>query len=141
MGATPSSAKTGINVGVLQCAIEPGIGLIVGSSTDMECKFNPEKGADQHYSGTITKLGLDVGVTGEGSLAWLVFAPGSVDRGSLAGRYAGVSAQATIAAGLGANLLVGGLEKSIALQPLSVQGQTGLNVSVGVSGLRLQFER
>ncbi len=140
LGAPASFAKAGLNAGVLQCTIEPAMGYIIASSREMDCTFNPGRGRDQHYTGTMTKLGLDIGMTGEGSFAWLVIAPGSVDRGSLEGRYAGVSAQATVAAGLGANVLIGGLEHSIALQPISVQGQTGLNVAVGIAGLHLRFE-
>jgi Protein of unknown function (DUF992) len=140
VSSSPSLSKSGINVGVLQCTVEGGVGLIVGSSKDVTCSFNPGQGSNQRYTGTITKIGIDVGVTAESALAWLVFAPGSVDRGSLEGRYGGVSAEATVAAGLGANVLVGALERSIALQPLSIQGQTGLNLAVGISGLRLRFD-
>ena len=71
-------------------------------------------------------------------MIWSVFAPsGWVSRGALAGIYAGATAEATVGAGLGANVLVGGSDRSIALQPLSVQGQAGLNVAVGVADLIL----
>ena len=135
-----ATAKSGTNVGVLDCTIAAGVGLILGSSKKISCAFTPAKGQTQNYSGSITKLGLDVGVTGESYVKWVVFAPGSVDRGALAGSYGGGSAEATIGVGLGANVLVGGLEKSIALQPVSVQGQTGLNLAVGIAGLKLEYK-
>jgi hypothetical protein len=133
-------AKSGTNVGVLDCTIAAGVGLILGSSKEVSCAFTPSKGQTQNYGGSITKLGLDIGVTGESFVKWVVFAPGSVDRGALAGDYGGGSAEATIGLGLGANVLVGGLKESIALQPVSVQGQTGLNLAVGIAGLKLKYK-
>ena len=38
-------------------------------------------------------------------------------------------ASATVGVGLGANVLVGGSGNSIALQPVSIEGTTGLNVA------------
>jgi hypothetical protein len=40
-------------------------------------------------------------------------------------------------AGLGANVLVGGSSQTVALQPLSVQGQIGLDIAAGVGSLDL----
>ena len=70
----------------------------------------------------------------------MVFAPGKVKKGALAGTYAGGSAEATLGIGLGANVLLGGFKKSIALQPLSLQGQEGLNIAVGISSLKLRYQ-
>jgi hypothetical protein len=61
--------------------------------------------------------------------------------GALAGEYGGASAEATVGAGLGANVLVGGSDRTVSLQPVSVQGQAGLNLAVGVSGLTLRPAR
>ena len=132
-------AASGVNVGVLSCTIAPGVGLILGSSKGVACMFDPSDGPKQHYAGSITKLGVDVGFTNKSYVKWLVFAPGKLGGGALAGSYGGGSAQATVVAGLGANVLVGGLKKSVALQPLSVQGQTGLNLAVGIAGLNLKY--
>jgi hypothetical protein len=138
--ALPAAAKSGVNVGALSCTVEGGIGLIIGSSKDMQCVFNPaDGGASEHYTGTISKLGIDIGITNESYIRWLVFAPGTINRGALAGGYAGASAEATLGVGLGANVLVGGLDNTIALQPVSIQGQEGLNVAAGVTSLNLDF--
>ena len=110
--------------------------MIIGSSKAVSCTFK-SKGRVEHYEGKLGKLGIDIGVTGDASLAWLVFAPGKVNKGALEGSYNGASAQATVIAGLGANVLIGGFEKTINLQPLSVQGQTGLNVAAGLTSLSL----
>ncbi len=91
--------------------------------------------------GSVKKLGIDIGVTNEAYVGWLVFAPGFVDPDALAGTYVGATAQATVLLGLGANVLVGGQRKSIALQPVSVQGQTGLNVAAGIGWLDLEYSR
>ena len=94
--------------------------------------------ADQSYVGTISKFGLDVGATSSGQMVWAVFAGGSPTPGALAGNYVGATAEATVAVGLGANALVGGSNRTIALQPLSVTGQTGLNLAAGVASLDLR---
>jgi hypothetical protein len=139
LAASPAfAAQGGVNVGSLNCTVEGGIGLIIGSSKDMQCTFKRANGRRETYVGSVSKLGIDIGVTNESYIAWAVFAPGEVKRGALEGGYGGVSAEATAGVGLGANVLVGGFEDSITLQPISVQGQTGLNVAAGITSLRLQ---
>ena len=116
-------------------------GLIIGSSKGLECVFHPAGGGDQgHYVGSVKKLGIDIGVTNEAFVGWLVFAPGVVDPDALEGTYIGATAQATVGLGLGANVLVGGFRKSIALQPVSLQGQTGLNVAAGIGWIDLAYD-
>jgi len=132
------AASKGVKIGVLTCDVAGGVGMIIGSSKAVDCVFEGTIGQRERYEGTIGKLGLDIGVTGKGVMAWAVFAPGKLKAGALAGHYAGASAEATVAVGLGANVLVGGSDKSIALQPLSVQAQTGLNLAAGVASLRLR---
>jgi hypothetical protein len=140
LAASPALAKStqsGVKIGVLNCEVAPGVGLIVASSKAVKCTFEGTVGKKERYTGTIEKLGIDIGITGKGVMSWAVFAPGKISRGALAGRYAGATAEATVAVGLGANVLVGGSNKSIALQPISVQAQTGLNVAAGIAALRL----
>ena len=140
LAASPALAKSGqsgVKIGVLNCEVSAGVGLIVASSKTVKCTFDGTVGKKDRYTGTIEKLGIDIGFTGKGVMAWAVFAPGKVSRGALAGRYAGATAEASVAVGLGANVLVGGSNNSIALQPLSVQAQTGLNVAAGIAALRL----
>ena len=136
--AAPALAKDGVKIGVLTCDVAGGVGMIIGSKKAVDCVFEGTVGKRDHYKGSIGKFGLDVGVTGKGVRAWAVFAPGQVNRGALAGNYVGASAEASVAVGLGANVLVGGSDKSIALQPLSVQAQTGLNLAAGVAKLHLK---
>src|SRR3954471_24127400 len=134
-----ASAAENVKVGSLRCDVAGGLGMIIGSSKEMECQFTSAKGRVEHYYGTIRKFGLDIGQTNAGTLAWDVFAPtGGPLRHALAGEYAGVGASATIGAGLGANAMVGGRENSFTLQPLSIQTQTGLNLSGGVSSMTLR---
>ena len=133
------AAKEGVKIGVLSCEIEGGVGFIIGSSKGIDCVFSGSRG-DERYRGSIDKLGIDIGVTGKSQVAWAVFAPGKVKRGALEGSYGGASAQVTVIGGLGANVLVGGFEKTINLQPISVQAQTGLNIAAGIAGLTLEYE-
>lgn len=138
--ATAAPADERVQVGRLSCDVEPGVGFIIGSSKDMECTFRKQGGGTESYSGTIDKFGLDIGVTGRARIEWLVFSirGASVKRGSLAGTYVGASHEVTIGLGLGANWLVGGSKKGYALQPWSIQGQTGLNYSLTFSRLTLE---
>jgi hypothetical protein len=127
----------GIKVGVLKCRIEGGAGWIIGSSKEADCTFKGVGGRREHYKGSLSRLGIDVGVTTDTVLGWIVFAPGKLKKGSLKGGYTGVGAEATPGVGIGANVMVGGFRQSINLQPISVQGQVGLNVSAGIANLTL----
>lgn len=136
----PANAAGGIKVGVLTCHIAGGVGFIIGSSKDVECVYKGTGGRREHYSGSIGKLGIDIGITKDTVVAWAVFAPGKVNRGALKGTYTGASAEATVIAGLGANVLIGGFRQSINLQPVSLQAQTGLNVAAGIASLHLNSD-
>jgi uncharacterized protein DUF992 len=136
----PAKAQSDrVQVGQLACSISAGVGLIVGSQRNVSCNFAPNGGPPEAYTGTITKVGLDVGFTTGGAMVWGVFAGTNRYAGMLSGTYVGAQAEATVAAGLGANVLVGGSNRSVALQPISVQGQTGLNVAAGVGALELHY--
>jgi hypothetical protein len=115
--------------------------MIIGSSKHLSCDFAPSDGRHEHYTGDINKIGLDVGFTTGGVLVWGVFAAANASRHALAGHYAGASAEASLIAGGGANVLVGGSNKSFALQPFSVQGNTGVNLAAGITGLNLHAAR
>ncbi len=129
-------------VGTLTCDISAGIGLIVTSKKHLTCMFTPlRSGAREVYTGSITKFGLDIGGTTGGEMVWSVYAPTNRRFGALAGHYGGASAEATVGAGVGANVLIGGSNRTVTLQPISVQGQTGLNLAVGVAGLDLRPAR
>ena len=141
VGTTAAMAQSRVRAGVLTCSVSGGVGLIVTSQKTTACTFNPRRGRPERYIGVIRRFGLDVGVTRRGVLTWAVFSQGSVAPGSLAGSYVGAAAEASIGAGLGANALVGGSNRSIALQPLSVSGQTGLNFALGVGDFELRSVR
>ena len=136
-GAVAQAAK--VVAGTLTCKGGASVGLVVGSQQNLDCKFNPAgKGRERAFKATITKVGLDIGFKSESVIIWTVL--GSSDKVPskvLIGSYGGVSAEASVAIGAGANALVGGSDKSVILQPLSVQGQTGLNLAVGVTGLTI----
>jgi hypothetical protein len=139
--AVPPARAASVEVGVLTCKVYGGVGFVFGSTKDLDCVFEGISGGKDRYVGAINKYGLDLGFTGSSLIVWTVLAPSSdVPEGALAGNYGGVSAEATVGLGVGANALVGGSAQSIALQPLSVQGQQGLNVAVGIAELQLRFD-
>jgi hypothetical protein len=128
-----------VQAGTLTCDISGGIGFIIGSQKALNCSFVPAlPGPPEFYSGVITKLGIDLGGTRGGVMTWGVYAPTTRAVGFLAGTYAGASAEATLGAGVGANLLVGGSNHTVELQPLSVQEQTGVNIAAGVAEIELR---
>jgi hypothetical protein len=131
-----------VRSGVLNCDVSAGIGFIIGSQRTVSCVFTPDFGGPQEgYFGNISKFGLDVGVTGGGQMVWAVFTDTTRGYGFLAGDYVGASGEATVAVGLGANVLIGGSNRTVALQPLSVSGQVGLNLALGVANLSLRPAR
>jgi len=137
-----AQAQERVQSGSLTCDVSAGIGLIIGSQRNVSCTFTPSSpGPIEYYTGTISKLGLDIGVTTGGVMVWLVFAPTNRPAGALQGTYAGASAEASVVAGIGANALIGGSSRTITLQPFSVQGQVGLNLAAGVAGLDLAWVR
>lgn len=143
--ALPLSAgaqESGVEIGWLDCVADANVGFIIGSTKEVRCTYTPadKSLAPETYGGTITKFGVDVGVTGATVMQWAVVATNKdiYAPGALAGTYAGVGAEATAVAGAGANVLVGGSDKSFSLQPVSVQQQAGLNFAVGVQSFELK---
>jgi hypothetical protein len=135
LAATPADAQ--VRAGMLTCTVAPGMGFVIGSQKSVNCNFRSVQGWQESYAGRITRIGLDVGFTEGGTIAWAVYAPAQGGRGALAGGYGGATAEATVIGGLGANVLVGGFQRSITLQPLSVGAQRGLNAAAGIGGLEL----
>jgi hypothetical protein len=128
-----------VQVGILECRGAASIGFIVGSVTNLGCIFRSEAMPEDRYVATIRKVGLDIGITQESALAWGVFAPTArLGPGALSGDYAGAHGSASLGVGAGGNALFGGSANSIALQPLSVQGQVGINVAAGLESLELR---
>ena len=137
--ASPALAQSSVKVGTLTCDVSAGIGLLISQQQTMTCSFDPANGGPPDvYTGRIEKFGLALGAVQQGTMVWGVLAPATgFPHGALAGTYGGVGAEATAGVGLGANLLVGGTGRAFSLQPLSVQGQSGLNFATGVTTLTL----
>jgi len=140
--ASTKAQERMVRIGVLECRGGASIGFVVGSVTNLGCVLRADGMPEDRYVATIRKVGLDLGITQETALAWGVLAP--VDRigpGELAGNYVGAQGSASLGVGVGGNVLVGGSNNSIALQPLSLQGQVGLNVAAGLESLELRTGR
>lgn len=135
----PASEVGGQRLGTLNCTIAGGWGLFLGSSKDVSCTFKHEGGMVENYTGTMDKLGLDIGKTDTSYMTWVVFTAAENKPGdfTLAGTYVGLSADVSLGIGLGANALVGGSEKQFGLQPISVQSVTGVNLALALASLTL----
>jgi hypothetical protein len=138
-GANAQQPMQRVQVGILECRGGASVGFIVGSVTNLGCVLRAEGMPEDRYVATIRKVGLDLGITQESVLAWGVFAPvARLGPGDLSGEYVGAQGSATLGVGVGGNALVGGSNNSIALQPLSVQGQVGISVAAGLESLELR---
>jgi hypothetical protein len=134
-----ANAVPAMRAGVLQCHGGQNVGFVVGSVTSLECVFQSEGRRPEPYVATVKRIGLDLGITEQTQFSWAVNSPdGRLGYGGLGGSYGGVGANASVGVGFGGNFLVGGPANAYALQPISVQGQTGLNVAAGIAGIDLQ---
>jgi hypothetical protein len=138
---TTALAQGGVRVGTLTCNVVSGWGFVFGSSKSLHCTFAPAPRRAEFYAGTINKFGVDIGYTQGGVLVWAVFAPtANLAPGALNGNYVGATGSATVGVGAGANVLVGGSNSTISLQPVSVEGNTGLNVAAGIGSISLRYQ-
>ena len=143
--AAPARAadKSGVKTGLLSCQVSSGWGFIFGSSRDLNCTYTAEPTKRvERYTGKISKFGVDIGYLKSGVIIWAVFAPTTnLAPGALAGDYGGVTAEVSAGVGAGANVLIGGSNKSISLQPLSIEGTQGANVAAGIAAISLKYEK
>lgn len=136
-----NSQKLTVRTGYLTCHVAAGWGFIFGSSRDLKCAYAMQPGYTEYYTGSISKFGADIGYLQSGVILWSVAAPtNNLGQGALAGHYAGATVSLALGVGAGANVLLGGFKNSIALQPISVEGQNGLNIAAGVAQLTLKFD-
>jgi hypothetical protein len=134
------ASADGVKVGTLSCHEASGWGFIFGSSKSIHCTYSGSGGHFERYDGNVSKFGVDIGYTSSAVILWTVIAPTTgLHAGALAGHYGGVTGIAAVGVGAGANVLVGGFDRSFTLQPVSIQGQTGLNVAAGIGGMTLRY--
>jgi hypothetical protein len=139
--APASSADTTVKTGTMTCHVSSGWGFVFGSTRDLRCVFSGN-GRTENYTGKISKFGVDIGYQESGVILWAVFAPSTdLKAGALTGEYGGVTAGAAAGVGGNANVLVGGSTKSISLQPVSIEGDKGINLAVGIAAISLRYQR
>ena len=133
------SQASGVKAGVLTCEVASGWGFVFGSTRDLKCNYQDNNGSVEHYAGHIDKFGVDIGYHAGGIVVWTVLAPtADIGKGAMAGSYGGVTGGAAVGVGASANVLIGGSDKTISLQPLSIEGMTGLNVAAGIAQIVLE---
>jgi hypothetical protein len=141
LAATPAIAQDTARgrVGTLTCSMSPSVGFVVGSQAQLNCIYaSMRRGPRQAYAGTVDTVGLNIGATSGGRMSWAVYAPPGGRPGMLAGDYSGAAAGATVGAGPGTNTLARGPDRAIVLQPLAIQGQSGVNLALGISHMTLR---
>jgi len=140
--AHAEAPKMKVKTGYLTCHVAAGWGFILGSSRNVKCTYSKTPGYTEYYDGSISKFGADIGYLQSAVMLWAVLAPTTdLGPGALAGHYGGATASVALGIGAGANVLVGGFKKSIALQPITIEGQNGLNVAAGIVELTLTYEK
>ena len=136
----PAHAAATVKAGMMTCHVDSGWGFVFGSTRDLRCVFSGSNGRDENYTGKISKFGVDIGYLQGGVIVWGVFAPTSdLGAGALRGSYGGATAGASAGVGADANVLIGGSTKSISLQPISLEGDKGLNVAAGIAAITLKL--
>ena len=147
---TASVSQAGVRVGIGDdCAVletQPGVALLATTDLlleDVHFRRRWAEPADIGWKSLAVNLSDIAAMGGRPrwalvALAWAVFAPATLPRGALAGPHTGATAGGTVGAGASANVLVGGPDRRIIMQPASVQGQTGVNIAAGVSTLELR---
>jgi hypothetical protein len=134
---TPGRAQA-VQAGTLSCSVASGWGFILGSSRELRCTYAPVSGPPEHYAGAINKFGVDIGYMQSAVILWTVLAPSAtLGPGALAGNYVGATGSAAVGVGVGANVLVGGSNNTVSLQPVSISGGVGLNVAGGIAEVSL----
>ncbi len=128
LGTQAPAQPAGVKAGVLTCNVSSGWGFVFGSSRSLRCTYSPRPGVAEHYAGAIKKFGVDIGYVSSAVIVWGVIAPT-------------VAGGASVGVGVGANVLIGGSNKQFALQPVSIEGNQGLNVAAGIGAISLRFER
>src|SRR5258706_12053274 len=126
-GTLPArAADMTVKTGYLTCHEASGWGFIIGSSRKLHCTYTSNNHRVEYYSGNISKFGADIGYLQSAVILWAVAAPTTeLGPGALAGSYAGAQASVALGVGAGANVLLGGFKKSIALQPIQLKDRTG----------------
>lgn len=136
--ADASGPKNGGRLGILSCEVDGGWGAVIGSHKEVNCVFTKTNGKKIEYTGSIGRIGVDLGYVGNRKIVWAVLSAGNNNVDNLAGTYIGAGATAAVAVGIGANALVGGVKNSVVLNPLSIEGATGLYAAVGATSLTLE---
>lgn len=132
------SASARVEAGMLTCEVEEGFALIISKPRDLHCVFHKSNGQSEAYKGKLREFGLDIGVSGRGVIAWAVLAQTTeLPPGELAGSYGGLEAGAAAVVGGRGQVMVGGARRTISLQPLSVEGEIGVNIAVGITSMEL----
>jgi hypothetical protein len=141
LGMAPLSALgQTATIGTLQCHLSGGVGMILIENQALDCVYKGLSGPQQHYIGRLTNVGANIGISGPGEMIWeVVTATNKVGPGDLAGDYAGAQGSVAVGGGVGGAVLIGGSNKSISLQPVSVSVGSGLNLSAGFGNLNLQY--
>ena len=130
-------AQNSTQVGTLACDVSAGLGLFVVEKQQLTCVFTQDSGTE-NYVGSIDQFGVALGEVAAGHLVWGVLAATSgLPKGALDGTYSGVGANASLGVGGGANILIGGSNRTLSLQPISIEGQTGINIAGGVTTVKL----
>jgi hypothetical protein len=139
--APAHALDTTVKIGTMACHVSSGWGFVFGSTRELRCVFTGG-GRIENYDGKISKFGVDIGYQQSGVILWAVFTPSTdLKPGALTGNYGGITAGAAAGVGGNANVLVGGSTKSISLQPLSIEGDKGINLAVGIAAISLQYQR
>ena len=125
-------------MGTLTCSLSASIGLVVGSQRNVSCLFRGTSGEpDEPYTGTMTRVGLDVGLTTGSVIFGRCSRTRTATKGCSPAPIPGRRQKCPLPLVSAPTSSSAGSNRTLALQPLSVQGQIGLDIAAGVGSLDL----
>ena len=138
-----TNANSRIYIGSLSCNVGGSTGYVLASQKSLDCVFLSKDGLQSaEYTGSIDKVGIDIGYTRAVHTIWRVYSLGT-DRGpsNIGGTYVGE--QGTVVAAdtpAGGNWLYGGPNAEIGMVASGVTKDAGYNLATGVAALTIRLK-
>jgi hypothetical protein len=138
-----TNANSRIYIGSLSCNVGGSTGYILASSKSLDCVFLNKDGTQSaQYTGTIDKVGVDIGYTKAVHTIWRVYSLGS-DRGpnNLSGTYVGEQGTAAAGSQAGGNWIYGGPNAEVGMLASGIIQDAGYNLAAGVAAMTIKLKQ
>jgi hypothetical protein len=137
------NANSRIYIGSLTCNVGGSTGYVLASRKSLDCVFLAKDGVQSaQYTGSIDKVGVDIGYTKAVHTIWRVYSLGS-DRGpsNLSGTYVGEQGTAAAGSQAGGNWIYGGPNAEVGMVSSGVIQDAGYNLAAGVAAMTIRLKQ